>query len=216
MVTTQQLKRARYAARKRGLEATLYINDWNKTCGDMDFRCAYCGDIAIHDGSVDHFIPLFLGGGTTIQNCVLSCRACNQAKADYRPEQFLRHQPKRLERLKYYLAHRYSLQPHIPFWTFPIPKEKLMLNKDEMQSTPQTLASGTELSLFNNEQYTVLQVRQPVSPDTDPLAIGFQVATILTAPECIQLAHSLLSYAMSKLEAKQLSEDLTTTSSRWG
>lgn len=50
--------------------------------------CQYCG---IKPGSqeltVDHVIPRAQGGGTTWENCVLACVACNRKKADKTPKQ---------------------------------------------------------------------------------------------------------------------------------
>ena len=82
-----------------------------------------------------------------------------------------------------------------------------MLNKEIMQSTPLTLANGTELCLYNDEQNTVLQLRQP-AVDTNPLACSVQVGISLTAPECLELVTALMGYASKKVVAKPVSEDV--------
>lgn len=53
------------------------------------FNCFYCSrqvfreapEIAINKATVDHIIPLCLGGTNEIDNLVSSCRECNQIKA---------------------------------------------------------------------------------------------------------------------------------------
>ncbi|MBA2677554.1 MAG: HNH endonuclease [Ktedonobacteraceae bacterium] len=201
------LRRARRAAAKRELAASLTIDDWNQTCADMEYRCAYCGTAASMDASLDHFLPMACGGGTTVTNCVLSCRECNRRKGNDRPETFLSHDPERLARLQYYLAHRRSWPSTQPFWSFALQREEeYPLNRDEMQSTSYSLMTGAELSLYNDERHTVLQLRYPAAPETDPLASGFQVAALLAPSECVALAASLLLYASPKVEDKRLPE----------
>jgi 5-methylcytosine-specific restriction endonuclease McrA len=41
-------------------------------------RCAYCGASA---STIDHVVPLCLGGQTSFRNCVACCRSCNSKKS---------------------------------------------------------------------------------------------------------------------------------------
>lgn len=41
-------------------------------------ECFYCGDPS--PATVDHVVPVVMGGTTSDENLVLSCRACNEAK----------------------------------------------------------------------------------------------------------------------------------------
>lgn len=197
-----QLRRARHVAARRGLEATLALNDWNRTCADLDYRCAYCGIAVSWGGTIDHFQPMARNGGTTITNCILSCTSCNQSKGACLPETFLAHRPERLARLRHYLAHRQPGQARQSFWTFHLPKEENHpMNKDTMRSTPHPLSSGSELYVYSDDHQTVLQFRQP-SSDTDPLASCVQIGVLLTATECLRLAATLLSSASEKVVEK--------------
>ncbi len=50
------------------------------------FRCAYCGAVARHL-TLDHIIPKSRGGDSSFENCVASCRACNNSKACRTPNE---------------------------------------------------------------------------------------------------------------------------------
>jgi HNH endonuclease len=52
------------------------------------FRCVFCGR-ADNTLSIDHLIPLALGGVSEITNYVTACIDCNQCKADLPPEVYL-------------------------------------------------------------------------------------------------------------------------------
>jgi 5-methylcytosine-specific restriction endonuclease McrA len=53
-----------------------------------NFICCYCG---YDQGEVtyDHYIPVTLGGSTTVENGRTACRRCNHAKADMPPGNWL-------------------------------------------------------------------------------------------------------------------------------
>lgn len=74
-------------ARKANLPAAYSENDWQKTLGDFNHRCAYCGSNSLLQQ--DHFIPLSAGGSYTINNIVPACKFCNTSKHDKMPEQWL-------------------------------------------------------------------------------------------------------------------------------
>ena len=57
---------------------------------DGGARCRYCGRRQkLRELTIDHVIPLSRGGTHAIENLVLSCAACNGAKADRPVEDFL-------------------------------------------------------------------------------------------------------------------------------
>ncbi len=50
------------------------------------FRCAYCGNF--HGKlTIDHIIPKSKGGKTTFENCVSSCKPCNNLKGGRTPSE---------------------------------------------------------------------------------------------------------------------------------
>ena len=51
-------------ARKKGVVGTLSVLDWQRTLDHFESCCAYCGGPAF---TIDHFVPLAFGGGTTVQ-----------------------------------------------------------------------------------------------------------------------------------------------------
>lgn len=51
------------------------------------FTCRYCGE---YGDTIDHIVPRAKGGHTTPVNCVCSCYACNQSKADQDAEEFIK------------------------------------------------------------------------------------------------------------------------------
>ena len=57
---------------------TLTPEQWAKVLSVYDNQCAYCGTFGRM--SLDHIVPVKHGGGTTLANCVPSCRHCNSSK----------------------------------------------------------------------------------------------------------------------------------------
>lgn len=50
--------------------------------------CAYCGGVFKHeDLTRDHVLPWSRGGGNVWENCLSSCRSCNNFKADRLPHE---------------------------------------------------------------------------------------------------------------------------------
>lgn len=86
--------------RKRGLESTLTWNQWVDALqyfivgspdaikgGVVTFGCAYCrspifggGGKKVRPVTIEHWLPVSQGGGTTVLNCVPVCWDCNEAK----------------------------------------------------------------------------------------------------------------------------------------
>ena len=79
---------ARRAARKKGLPATLTIQQWCAILVAYKYQCAYCGKKETKKRSLtqDHVLPLSKGGGTTPENIVPACKSCNSAKGDRPPK----------------------------------------------------------------------------------------------------------------------------------
>lgn len=74
------------------------------------FECQYCGKRVGKAATIDHVIPRSRGGKTDYNNCVTSCRGCNNKKADKTPQEAkiaLRSQPRRptfLAMYRHYLS----------------------------------------------------------------------------------------------------------------
>lgn len=75
-------------ARKAGIPGNIRIEEWNSLCKKYGRKCLKCGrsDIKL---TIDHVIPLSLGGQNNIGNVQPLCLYCNQSKKnkiiDYRP-----------------------------------------------------------------------------------------------------------------------------------
>lgn len=87
--TPERVKEARVVRSHRDralsahLPATLTIAQWLQTLDDFHWRCAYCQ--ARPYEAMEHFVPISVGGGTTVTNCVPSCASCNSSKSDTDP-----------------------------------------------------------------------------------------------------------------------------------
>lgn len=90
-------------ARAAGVCAGLTLVEWIRTIDDFGGKCAYCGTSAYT--LMEHYIPIRLGGGTTVNNCVPACGSCNviKAKAELGKAAF---PADSLERVGLYLARR--------------------------------------------------------------------------------------------------------------
>lgn len=68
----------RYRAKKRLLDSTLTVTQWEEIKLNFDNRCAYCGnELPL---AQEHFIPLSRGGEYTHNNIIPACRSCNASK----------------------------------------------------------------------------------------------------------------------------------------
>lgn len=50
------------------------------------FACGYCG-IKVHRLTIDHIIPKSRGGASSFENCVASCKKCNNDKGNRTPRE---------------------------------------------------------------------------------------------------------------------------------
>ena len=51
-----------------------------------NFTCQYCG-IKMKKMTIDHVLPVSRGGKSTFENCVASCKPCNNVKNDKTPRE---------------------------------------------------------------------------------------------------------------------------------
>ena len=70
-----------------------------------DFKCQYCerpiGDVQL---TIDHFLPLELGGLNEVANYLSACRKCNKDKGSTHPKEWC--DPQQYLELGHYLQHR--------------------------------------------------------------------------------------------------------------
>lgn len=71
-----------------GLPHSLTLDQWMVAVKHFNGLCAYCQK-APYD-TLEHFLSLSLGGGTTTDNCVPSCTGCNNKKRNYPPDALVR------------------------------------------------------------------------------------------------------------------------------
>jgi 5-methylcytosine-specific restriction endonuclease McrA len=88
--------------RNMNLEASLTLPQWIATLDYFGWRCAYGNH---HYEALDHFLPVALKGGTSIDNCVPSCQHCNSQKSDIHPDDLgLTFSTRNLARINFWLA----------------------------------------------------------------------------------------------------------------
>jgi len=68
----------RRRARKKELDSTLTLKQWEQIKQDFNHECAYCGKEEKLEQ--EHFSPLSKGGEYTHNNIVPACRSCNGSK----------------------------------------------------------------------------------------------------------------------------------------
>ena len=74
------------------------------------FQCLYCGQVMGKvQLTVDHFVPLEMGGENVQDNLASACRQCNKQKGSEEPESWCKRTGRDYEGLKAYLEGRASL-----------------------------------------------------------------------------------------------------------
>jgi len=64
-------------------EKVVKFSRYNLYLRDL-FQCQYCSDVFDYDElTIDHVLPRSLGGKTTWDNCVTSCKSCNYKKGSH-------------------------------------------------------------------------------------------------------------------------------------
>ena len=104
------LSRARAARRL----ATLTQEEWARTVSHFNDTCAYCGDKWY---LVNLVLPLELGGGATVDNCVPACFRCNTLKRRQTLDELILNAPneewrRRLEAIHAWLANVIKKEEH--------------------------------------------------------------------------------------------------------
>jgi 5-methylcytosine-specific restriction endonuclease McrA len=84
----RQVSRAKYRAKQAGYSGPHFTaTEWHELVLACGGRCLACG--SREDLTVDHIVPLALGGSNTIENVQPLCSVCNGSKGgetrDYRP-----------------------------------------------------------------------------------------------------------------------------------
>lgn len=79
-------RRARH--KRRSVHTDITLADWRNALSYFDNKCAYCGD-PLTTADMEHFVPVKLGGTTTKDNIVPSCRNCNTKKYTKHPLDWL-------------------------------------------------------------------------------------------------------------------------------
>src|SRR4030042_3084667 len=78
-----RLVRQKARRKAREVNPTLTGEQWNAILQKFDNSCAYCGN---QDNiTMDHFVPLVLGGKTELGNIVPACIHCNSSKQHKQP-----------------------------------------------------------------------------------------------------------------------------------
>jgi 5-methylcytosine-specific restriction endonuclease McrA len=88
-------------ATKNKVVATLTVDEWMDTIDYFRWQCAYCESGPFE--TLDHYIPMILGGGTTKNNCVPACAPCNRRKNATPPNDVSFLSPAKLTYIKNYL-----------------------------------------------------------------------------------------------------------------
>lgn len=97
----KQLKRERQRAWRAKAKCNLTLRAWATTVEHYKGLCAYCGKREYR--VIEHVLPIALGGGTTVDNCVPACEECNQRKGHRHPDTLT---GARMDGIRAYLAGR--------------------------------------------------------------------------------------------------------------
>lgn len=74
-----------------------------------NFSCMYCsGKMGETQLTVDHWIPLELGGGNNVTNLVSACRRCNKVKGDLDPVDYCKQNDLDYDGIRLYLEDKAS------------------------------------------------------------------------------------------------------------
>lgn len=83
---SREMRKIYSGNRRAGLEGTYTLSEWKELCDRYDNRCLKCGEQK--KLTVDHVLPISLGGANTIDNLQPLCDFCNKSKGakhvDYR------------------------------------------------------------------------------------------------------------------------------------
>lgn len=97
----KQLRRERQRAWRKHAKCNLTLRAWSITVEHYMGLCAYCGKRPYQ--VIEHVLPIALGGGTTVENCVPACEECNTRKGARHPDTLT---GARMDGIRRYLAGR--------------------------------------------------------------------------------------------------------------
>lgn len=84
-----------------------------------DGRCVLCGrEILLKDISIDHIVPLSMGGADSVENLQCTCLSCNQFKGSILPSDFM-------ERISQIFLYQMN-KKHYNNWKWKIVKKILL------------------------------------------------------------------------------------------
>ncbi len=98
---SQIVRRARFRPADKWVTRDLTLEQWLKTLLYFEAKCAYCQFLSYE--CLEHFIPMKLGGSTSISNCVPSCLRCNKLKDNLHPALVTKIPHHDIERVRSYL-----------------------------------------------------------------------------------------------------------------
>lgn len=86
-----QRKKHKRRARKKNTKITLTANQWGKILINQNNRCNICNKKFTKKrfATMDHIIPLSLGGDLTFENIQALCSSCNSSKNNKLDPQFI-------------------------------------------------------------------------------------------------------------------------------
>ena len=137
----------------------------------QEWRCAYCFRIIEDNATVDHIVPISLGGPTSPHNLQITCRPCNQLKQNLSDEQcriFLNRRQKR---------------DHLKNRIRPFPKYGSIKRCSCRIHGCYPNCQGCELCMHRSDQPPG-RVACPESPD--PPVVCHTPSTCRTARACLQ------------------------------
>lgn len=78
----RELHKIRESKRRARLlgKGSFSLEEWNSLCSKYDNRCLCCGELKML--TIDHVVPVVMGGRNTIDNIQPLCMACNSRKHD--------------------------------------------------------------------------------------------------------------------------------------
>jgi len=78
-----KIVRQKKRAKNKGADATLTLAQWTEKISDSQGCCYYCHEyIGYRALTLEHLVPVAIGGGTTAENCVPACMNCNREQWD--------------------------------------------------------------------------------------------------------------------------------------
>jgi hypothetical protein len=145
-----------------------------------------------------------------VANCLPSCWLCNNHKGGLLPEEVHHVPQERIVWLRLYLEQRGREQkegesdPVVQeMHAMPQENKGVYMSEKDIQSWKKKLPGGKQIKISCGGTQIILQLRQMVASEDDPLTTSLQVAVALTPAECVTFALELLRAASPQLEGMQ-------------